>query len=111
MKNKLKQMSSSLLVAFIAVASASSALAEATNSSVTSAASFATLNTKTASFLSNINGVLSPMGVGIATIAVFVFGYQVSFGGKSPAAAAPILVGGLIIGASAAIAGMLVGTA
>lgn len=71
----------------------------------------AMVKTKSATFVDSINQVLSPLGIGIATISVFVFGYQVSFGGKSPSAAAPILVGGLIIGAAAAIAGMITGNA
>jgi type IV secretion system protein VirB2 len=61
-------------------------------------------------FIKMILGLTGMIGGGIATIAVFIFGYQVSFGGKSPQQAAPVLIGGLIIGAAAAIGGALTGT-
>jgi type IV secretion system protein VirB2 len=67
------------------------------------------LNTTGTTFITMITGLLGVIGGGIATIAVFIFGYQVSFGGKSPSQAAPVLIGGLIIGAAAAIGGALTG--
>lgn len=67
------------------------------------------LNSTGTSFITLITGLLGVIGGGIATIAVFIFGYQVSFGGKSPAQAAPVLIGGLIIGAAAAIGAALTG--
>lgn len=68
------------------------------------------LNETGTGFITMITGLLGVIGGGIATIAVFIFGYQVSFGGKSPAQAAPVLIGGLIIGAAAAIGGAITGT-
>lgn len=56
---------------------------------------------KVKTFTTDIITVLSAIGIAIATIAVFIFGYQVSFGGKRPQEAAPILVGGLLIGGAA----------
>jgi type IV secretion system protein VirB2 len=61
------------------------------------------------SFITTITSLLGVIAGGIATIAVFIFGYQVSFGGKSPQQAAPVLIGGLIIGAAAAIGSALTG--
>lgn len=69
------------------------------------------LSTTASTFVTSITGALTPVGIGIATIAIFIFGYQVSFGGKSPAAAAPVLIGGVIIGAASLLAGTLVGGA
>jgi type IV secretion system protein VirB2 len=73
------------------------------------AAGTATFGATTDTFVSGINTILKAIGVGVATIAVFIFGYQVGFTGKSAAQAAPILIGGFIIGAAATIASALVG--
>lgn len=68
-----------------------------------------TLSLAAGSFVTGITTVLKLLGIGIATIAVFIFGYQVGFTGKSAAQAAPILIGGFIIGAAATIGSALVG--
>jgi type IV secretion system protein VirB2 len=68
-----------------------------------------TFSATTNTFVKGINTVLSLAGIGIATIAVFIFGYQVGFAGKSAAQAAPILIGGFLIGAAASIGSALVG--
>jgi type IV secretion system protein VirB2 len=45
--------------------------------------------------------------VAIVTIAVIIAGYQIAFAHKRISDVAPILIGGLLIGAASQIAGML----
>ena len=87
------------------------ALATLSSPALSAAGSTATLSVSAGTFVTGITTVLNLLGIGIATIAIFIFGYQVSFGGKSPAAAAPVLIGGVIIGAASLLAGTLVGGA
>jgi type IV secretion system protein VirB2 len=64
----------------------------------------AAVKAKVADFTCQVLGVVVVIGRVIVTIAIFIFGYQVSFGGKRPTEAAPVLVGGLIIGIAGEIA-------
>ncbi|WP_338404481.1 TrbC/VirB2 family protein [Aggregatibacter actinomycetemcomitans] len=57
----------------------------------------------------NILNSLTYIQIGVVTIAVIVAGYKVLFQGQTFREVAPILVGGIIIGAAAEIAKLLVG--
>lgn len=58
-------------------------------------------------FFDDIRGLLNMASVAIVTIAVIFSGYQIAFAHKRIADVAPILIGGLLIGAASQIAGML----
>ncbi|WP_233115180.1 TrbC/VirB2 family protein, partial [Aggregatibacter actinomycetemcomitans] len=75
----------------------------ATNSS--QAAGLQKVNT----LVDNILNSLTYIQIGVVTIAVIVAGYKVLFQGQTFREVAPILVGGIIIGAAAEIAKLLVG--
>lgn len=66
--------------------------------------------TKVTGFLNNINGLLNIASIAIVTIAVIFAGYQIAFAHKRIADVAPILIGGLLIGAAGQIAKMIIGT-
>jgi hypothetical protein len=68
----------------------------------------ATPKAQVGTFVCDVLAIVRVVGYAIVAIAVFVFGYQVSFGGKRPSEAAPILIGGIIIGISGIIAEFLV---
>ncbi len=61
-------------------------------------------------FVDNLNGILNIISVGVVTIAVIFAGYQIAFAHKRMGDVAPILIGGILIGASAQIAGWVIGT-
>ena len=58
-------------------------------------------------FFNNINSLLNVASIAIVTIAVIFAGYQIAFAHKRISDVAPILIGGLLIGAASQIAGML----
>ena len=58
---------------------------------------------------SNINGLLNMASIAVVTIAVIFAGYQIAFAHKRIGDVAPILIGGVLIGASGQIARMLLG--
>lgn len=64
---------------------------------------------KICGFFENINGLLNLASIAVVTIAVIFAGYQIAFAHKRIADVAPILIGGLLIGAAAQIAKMLIG--
>lgn len=64
---------------------------------------------KVCGFFDNINGLLNMASVAVVTIAVIFAGYQIAFAHKRIADVAPILIGGLLIGAATQIAKMLIG--
>lgn len=66
-------------------------------------------DTKVTSFLNNINGLLNLASIAVVTIAIIFAGYQIAFAHKRIADVAPILIGGLLIGAAAQLAKMLIG--
>ncbi|MEE7545685.1 TrbC/VirB2 family protein [Xanthomonas sp. Kuri4-1] len=59
------------------------------------------------SFLDNINKILSIASIAVVTIAIIFAGYQIAFAHKRIADVAPILIGGLLIGAAGQIASMV----
>lgn len=63
---------------------------------------------KVCGFLDNINGLLSMASIAIVTIAVIFAGYQIAFAHKRIGDVAPILIGGLLIGAAGQIASMVI---
>jgi type IV secretion system protein VirB2 len=70
---------------------------------------FAGTDTKVCGFFDNVNGLLNIASVAVVTIAVIFAGYQIAFAHKRIADVAPILIGGLLIGAAGQIAKMLIG--
>lgn len=58
-------------------------------------------------FFDNVEGLLSMASIAVVTIAVIFAGYQIAFAHKRISDVAPILVGGLLIGAASQIASML----
>ena len=74
------------------------------------APSCADTGAKVTGFLTNLNGLLNLASIAVVTIAIIFAGYQIAFAHKRIADVAPILIGGLLIGAAAQIAKMIVGT-
>lgn len=66
-------------------------------------------DTKITGFLTSINGLLNLASILVVTIAIIFAGYQIAFAHKRIADVAPILIGGLLIGAAAQIANMIIG--
>ena len=56
-----------------------------------------------------MEGLLGVASIIIVTIAIIFAGYQIAFAHKRLSDVAPVLVGGLMIGAAGAIATMLMG--
>ena len=63
----------------------------------------------TCKFATNINKILNAISIVVVTIAVVFSGYQIAFAHKRIGDVAPILIGGLLIGAAGQIAKMLLG--
>jgi type IV secretion system protein VirB2 len=61
--------------------------------------------TNVVTFFQNFETILKAASVTIVTIAVVFAGYQIAFAHKRLSDVAPILIGGLLIGGAAAIAG------
>ena len=73
------------------------------------ATGFGGADMKVCGFFDNINGLLNIASIAVVTIAVIFAGYQIAFAHKRISDVAPILVGGLFIGAAGQIATMLIG--
>lgn len=73
------------------------------------AQAFGGADTKVCGFFDNVNGLLNLASIAVVTIAIIFAGYQIAFAHKRISDVAPILVGGLLIGAAAQIARMLLG--
>jgi len=58
--------------------------------------------------MENVRVALTTVSVVSVTVAVLWAGYKVLFGGQTFREAAPILIGGIVIGAASEIAGMFV---
>jgi type IV secretion system protein VirB2 len=72
-------------------------------------AGFAEACTKVTGFFSSFETILRVASVSIVTIAVVFAGYQIAFAHKRLSDVAPVLIGGLLIGGAATIAGWFVG--
>lgn len=59
-------------------------------------------------FVKNVHMILNLMSVTVVTIAIIFAGYQIAFAHKRISDVAPILIGGVLIGAAGQIAKMLV---
>ena len=70
---------------------------------------FGGADVKVCGFFDNLNGLLNMASIAVVTIAIIFAGYQIAFAHKRIADVAPILIGGLLIGAAAQIARMLLG--
>jgi type IV secretion system protein VirB2 len=70
---------------------------------------FAGADQKVCGFFTNINGLLNMASIAVVTIAVVFAGYQIAFAHKRIADVAPILIGGVLIGAAGQIAKMVIG--
>ncbi|MGY3231865.1 type IV secretion system protein VirB2 [Luteibacter sp. HA06] len=66
-------------------------------------------STKVCGFFQNINSLLNAASIVVVTIAVIFSGYQIAFAHKRIADVAPALIGGVLIGAAAQVASMVVG--
>lgn len=62
---------------------------------------------KVCGFLTNFRGLLTVASIAVVTIAVIFAGYQIAFAHKRIGDVAPILIGGLLIGAAGQIAAMI----
>lgn len=58
-------------------------------------------------FFGNVNNILTIASIAVVTIAVIFAGYQIAFAHKRIGDVAPILIGGLLIGAAGQIAAMI----
>lgn len=72
-------------------------------------ADFGGTDGKVCGFLGSINSLLNMASIAVVTIAVIFAGYQIAFAHKRIADVAPILIGGMLIGAAGQIAKMLIG--
>lgn len=63
---------------------------------------------KVTAFFKNFETILKVASISIVTIAVVFAGYQIAFAHKRLSDVAPILIGGLLIGGAATIAGWFV---
>jgi type IV secretion system protein VirB2 len=62
-------------------------------------------------FAENISDGLKLFGAAVITIAFMFAGFQIAFGGKNISALMPIVIGALVIGGAASLAGLLIKTA
>ena len=70
---------------------------------------FGGADTKVCGFFDNIKGLLNIASIAVVTIAIIFAGDQIAFAHKRIADVAPILIGGLLIGAAGQLARMLMG--
>jgi len=73
------------------------------------AADFTTACQKVTGFFARFETILRVASISIVTIAVVFAGYQIAFAHKRLSDVAPVLIGGLLIGGAATIAGWFVG--
>lgn len=69
---------------------------------------FASQSGAACTFFKNINTILNLVSISVVTIAIIFAGYQIAFAHKRIADVAPILIGGMLIGAAGQIAKMLI---
>ena len=65
--------------------------------------------TSVTTFFDNINNLLNVASIAIVTIAVIFAGYQIAFNHKRISDVSPVLVGAIVIGAAAQLAGWFIG--
>lgn len=59
-------------------------------------------------FLTEVHTALKGVGVIVVTIAFVIVGYKIIFGGQTVREVAPIVIGGLVIGAASYLAGLII---
>lgn len=64
---------------------------------------------KVCGVMGNIHGILKVVSIVVVTVAIIFAGYQIAFAHKRIADVAPILIGGLLIGAAGQLAAMIIG--
>jgi len=69
------------------------------------AQTFADACTQVSGFMDNLLLILRVVSVAVVTIAIIFAGFQIAFAHKRISDVAPILIGGLLIGGAAALAG------
>lgn len=60
-------------------------------------------------FMGKIRNLLNVLSIAVVTVAVIFAGYQIAFAHKRIADVAPILIGGVLIGAAGQLANLLIG--
>jgi type IV secretion system protein VirB2 len=100
-------LGSKLGMILFAMAFSSLAMAQATGGG----GDFADTGGTISKFFKNIVGLLNLASIAVVTIAVIFAGYQIAFANKRISDVASILIGGVLIGAAAQIAKMLIGGA
>lgn len=68
---------------------------------------YAGTDQKVCGFFDNVQGLLNMASIAVVTIAVIFAGYQIAFAHKRVGDVAPLLIGGLLIGAAGQVAKML----
>lgn len=72
-------------------------------------ANFDNATEKVCGVMGNIHGILKVVSIVVVTVAIIFAGYQIAFAHKRIADVAPILIGGLLIGAAGQLAAMIIG--
>lgn len=98
-----KPPSTSTLLLFLAL------LASVAIPEIAMADGLAGADQKVCGFFKNVNKILNLASVTVVTIAIILSGYQIAFAHKRISDVAPILIGGMLIGAAAQVANMLIG--
>ena len=70
---------------------------------------FTATGQKVCGFFDNIHNILNMASIAVVTVAVIFSGYQIAFAHKRIGDVAPILIGGVLIGAAGQVAQMLIG--
>ena len=68
---------------------------------------YAGTDVKVCGFFDNVQGLLNMALIAVVTIAIIFAGYQIAFAHKRIGDVAPLLIGGLLIGAATQVAKML----
>jgi type IV secretion system protein VirB2 len=71
---------------------------------------FTATGQKVCGFFGNINKILNMTSIAVVTAAVVFSGYQIAFAHKRIGDVAPVLIGGVLIGAAGQVANMVIGT-
>lgn len=71
---------------------------------------FTATGNKVCGFFGNINKILNMTSIAVVTAAVVFSGYQIAFAHKRIGDVAPVLIGGVLIGAAGQVANMVIGT-
>lgn len=70
---------------------------------------FTATGQKVCGFFDNIHNILNMASIAVVTVAVIFSGYQIAFAHKRIGDVAPIMIGGVLIGAAGQVAQMVIG--